>query len=694
MTGVVALLPRLGDDANANLANLVAFHQKNSPFKAKEGWGWNQVYWDVKGICKTQARKAGHELYLYFNRDNKKGSNVKTPRSEMVAFHHSGLADVAKCHVSSLQIEARKDVGTLQIFVNAYRYLDNVLAASNKSISELTVHEFKLAEREARERLADSTFYRIGQKLEAISKFINKKGLVKHKITFRKVAKRGETHTNSDSRIDQASIDERAKKLPQKESLIAVATLSNADLKGDDALFQAMTEIMFATGLRFDEVVTLDKDCLSEKELEERNVLTGRQEIFKVHEIRYKAKKGGGYRSKTIPESLLPILQKGLNTALEELAPVRETIRELRSNKCDFFPLLPSDEVMQVADAASILEWSNQSNLITYLKKWNVKLFKQQKRKPKNQSPEINRKTLHFEPLELKVNTATLAWKSAESFWEMIRQHTPADRLEDMLFITQHQRHHSSKATEFWKFTLITHTQFADYLSGRPELSVPSVFERYNLMHDEKPIRLTSHQFRHFLSTMLELCETISDIEVARYFGRKYIGDNETYDHTNKEQAVMNHADAIIASTGISAEQQKEAAILFTLVDRDEALETIGDLTTTLTTSIGLCKHDFNDSPCGKHYACLRGCSEYNRTKGNPSEIKEIARIRDQQRQHVLAAENAVAEEYHGANNWLKSHKELLQGCEKALAIEQDESIAPGEKVQIFPDGTSECKAI
>lgn len=156
----------------------------------------------------------------------------------------------------------------------------------------------------------------------------------------------------------------------------------------------------------------------------------------------------------------------------------------------------------------------------------------------------------------------------------------------------------------------------------------------------------------------------------------------------------MDEADTIIASTGLSREQEKEAAILFTLVDRDEALDTIQDLTTSLTTSIGLCKHDYNDSPCGKHYACLRGCSNYYRVKGNPSEVEEVARIRDQQKLHVDAAKEAVDEEYHNANNWLLSHEELLNGCQMALAIENDDSIAVGERVQIFPDGKTKCEAI
>ena len=78
--------------------------------------------------------------------------------------------------------------------------------------------------------------------------------------------------------------------LPTK-SLIAVATLSNSNLEGDDALFQAIVEIMFATGLRFDEGDLLDVECLQAREVEELNVFTGEIDIVCINEIRYRAKR-------------------------------------------------------------------------------------------------------------------------------------------------------------------------------------------------------------------------------------------------------------------------------------------------------------------------------------------------------------------------------------------------------------------
>jgi len=689
MSNVVALIPRPGNDAQKNLAELVAFYKKHNPFQHKQDWCWGNLFWNVKGICKTEVRKATNNSFLYFNRDNQKGSNKKDSRDDMVPFHHQDLSDVAKCHVTALQVEKAKNVGSLQFWIMAYRFLDNVLGDSKKRISELSAHDFKLAELEAKKRLKDSTFYRIGAKLEGICKFLNRKKLTNHKITYRKFSKRGETHTNSDSRIDHESITKRSEKLPQKEALMALAALSNKPLEGDDKLFQAMVEIMFATGLRFDELVSLDKNCVYEKETEETNVLTGKQEIFTVHEIRYKAKKGGGYRTKTVANSLVPILKKGVNSATENLKPVRDTIAELSRNQMDFFPQLENAVEATIPDTWRLLKWSSNANFQQYLKKRGVTVTKRAQNVPGK------RKTVSiFYTSELKEKTTQLARDSLSELWEAVKSQTVAERPQDLLFITQHQRHHSVKSVEPWKFTMISHTQITDYITGRPSLGVKSVFERYNLTFEGAPLRITSHQFRHFLSTMLELNDTVSDIEVARYFGRKYMGDNATYNHTNKTKKVMDEADKIIASTGLSREQEKEAAILFTLVDRDEALDTIQDLTTSLTTSIGLCKHDYNDSPCGKHYACLRGCSKYYRVKGNRSEMEEVARIRDQQKLHVDAAREAVDEEYHNANNWLLSHEELLNGCQMALAIENDDSIAVGERVQIFPDGKTKCEAI
>ncbi|RSM22098.1 integrase [Aeromonas salmonicida] len=555
------------------------------------------------------------------------------------------------------------------------------------TVSELTIYDFKVAEAEAHDRLASSTFYRAGQRLESIAKFINQKRLSIQKIVFKKSSKRGDTHTASDTRIDFESTTKRHEKLPTHESLIAVATLSNSNLEGDDALFQAMVEIMFATGLRLDEVICLDVDCLQAREVEERNVFTGEVDTVFINEIRYRGKKGAGYQTKPITSSLLPILKKGLTSALEILAPVRDTIKCVTNGKFDFFPIITEDCELFITDIWERLNWSSRPNLSSYLKRRNINLTNKR-------NPNTGQNAAAFHSADLKEKTFSLAKKSIDELWKQISVLTVADSLDKLIFVTQHQRHHSDKSTEPWEFTMISHTQISDYIAGRPEAGVKNVFERKNLCYQGEQIRLTSHQFRHFLDTMLELSDSVTPIEVARYFGRKYTPDNIAYDHTNPAKRVMDNADILFAASNITPEQAKEASVIFTLVDRDEVLETIEDIGTTLITAIGLCKHDYSDSPCGKYYACVRGCSEYYRIKGNQGEIIHLQKLQDEQETRIQHVKAAVDAEYHGSNNWLRSHEELLNGCRIALAIEQDNSISDGERVQVFPKGNNGCVAI
>lgn len=681
------LLPSIGIDAESNLAQLIYFYQKNTPFAKLENWEWGAISWDAKGICKTQARKSAYNISVNFSRDNNLGNKVKSSRDNMKPFHNQDLSDVTKCHISALQIEKSKDVGTLNFYIVAYRYLDNAMLKRNIKISDLNTHDFKVAEAEAYDRLESSTFYRMGQKLESIATFINKKRLSIQKIIFKKSSKRGETHTASDTRIDFESTTKRHDKLPTHESLIAVATLSNSNLEGDDALFQAIVEIMFATGLRFDEVICLDVECLQTREIEEQNIFTGEIDIVFINEIRYRGKKGAAYQTKAIAPSLLPILKKGLANALEMLSPVRDTIKCVTNGKYDFFPIINENCELFITDIWEKLNWSSRSNLASYLKKRNIPLTNKR-------NPNTGKKATTFNSVDLKERTFSLAKKSIDELWKQISALTIADSLDKLIFVTQYQRHHSDKSTEPWKFTMISHTQISDYVAGRPGLGVKNIFERKNLCYQGEQIRLTSHQFRHFLDTMLELSDTVTPIEVARYFGRKYTPDNIAYDHTNPAKRAMDNADILLAASNITPEQAKEASVIFTLVDRDEVLETIEDIGTTLITAIGLCKHDYSDSPCGKYYACVRGCSEYYRVKGNQEEIIHLQKLHDEQETRIQHVKAAVDAEYHGSNNWLRSHEELLNGCRIALAIEQDNLISDGERVQVFPHGNNGCVAI
>jgi hypothetical protein len=674
----IAYLPRAGFDPEKNLCKLLEHYKKYSPFTVK----WSDFKWNATGVVTDTARKANTEKWLYFSRDNGLAVKVKEPIDDMQPFHCLTLADIAKAHICSSQIAKSKTKGNLTLIITTYRFLDNELKARNMRASGLTNRIFNEALQKAIVKLEASTAYREGTRLQQISKFIDKHQLAQVRIKFKSPLKRNDTQTASDTKIDTKSVTNRNNKLPEREVLFAIAKLSNMNLEGSDRLYHAITEILFATGLRFDEVVSLSVDCLYEREIEELNQLTNELDIFNVWELKYFSKKKREIVSKVIADSMVDIIKSAINFVFEYQQPVRDILRCIDSGGYyNFFEKLEGKCFIAEQGVQHYLGSSN-SNATTKLRKLNVAIQKNHKSKRN-----------FFYANELQDLTSDLAKSSKNKIWKELKTLTTAASLSEMLFISQHQLEHNIKKSNPWDFQLIGHTQYSDFMTGRETGSgnVVSIFERKNLLKD---VSTTSHAFRHFLNTICQESNNISEIEIARYFGRSYMGDNEAYDHTNKAKLVIDNADDILASNRITREQAIDAMINFTLVDSEEALDAIQDLTTTLITSIGLCKHDFNDKPCGMHYACLRGCSSYKRIKGEKSEIRELERIIEQQEKHIEDAKSAVAEEYWGANRWLISHQKLHDGCQKALAIEMDTNYKVGEKIQVFPEGTDSCLVI
>lgn len=675
------MLPQVGANTESNLIDLVQHYQKVLPFKVK----WTDYIWDVTGFVKDTAKKAHSKKKFYFTRDNGLANKVKQSIDDMLPFHTPTLADLAKAHICSKQIERTKTVGSLQIKINAYRFLDNELNKKRLPVSGLTKRIFNDAMQKVILKLGRSTAYRVGTHLNEISKFIDKHHLADVRTKFKSPLKRSDVHTASDTNIDIDSVTERSEKLPTKDLLMAVAKLTNMDLEGGDRFYHAITEILFTTGLRFDEVISLSVDCLYEKEIEEINQLTGDLETFKFWELKYFSKKSECVFAKVIADSMVDIIKKAISFITEYQEPVRKTIRSIETNNYyNFFDELDGQCFVSDKEVYKYLGTS-RSNATTKLRKLGVNV-------------QIDKKTKRnfFLAEELQNRTSSIAKDDVNELWSELKIMTTATSLSQMLFITQHQREHNIKTANLWDFRLISHTQYHDFMTGRKTSrgEVKSIFERKNLLINGKPFTVTSHQFRHFLNTICQLHDGITELEIARYFGRNYQGDNQAYDHTNKSKLVMDNAKLILASNGITEDQAIEAMVNFTLVDSEEALEAIQDLTTTLVTAIGLCKHDFADTPCGRHYACLRGCSSYKRIKGEDSEIRELERIIQQEKKHIADAKNAVAEEFWGANHWLQSHQALHDGCEKALAIENNNDFSVGEVIQVFPDGNDSCLAI
>lgn len=682
MNSEVFQLPKPGHDVVSNLASLVEHFKEIDVFPEAN---WEDYVWPVRGRVKPAAAKANKDHFLYFTCDNGLGLKVKTSTSEMQAFHCPVLTDIAKCHVCFSNNQKTKAAGSLQAIIIAYRFLDDLLYSRKRNAYSLKVSDFEKAIENAFDRCKEYTAYRVDVQLKAISKFIYENKLAEQRRKYKGSLKRSDVQTASDNKISKEKIDDRNKKLPDRQVLQALGQLHHLPLNQQDRIFLAMTDLLFVSGLRFSELAGLSVDSLAWQEEHRYCEKTGTSMVDKYLELRWFGSKGGGYLPKVIDDVFVKIAEDAFSTLREHYQDVRELIGVLESEGShDFYPELDGD--LWVSEVFSHFGTST-GNACTYLKKRGVKVTKASRSGSVRQSAKIS-------ATDLKNVTNTLAKNSIKRLWDELRSVSTATKLSDILIIDQYQANHDIKRSEPWEFRTLSHTPYSDFLCGRKDGSIKSIFERHNLKVDGVDFRITSHQFRHFLNTLLQLTDSVTELEIARYFGRSYVGDNEAYDHTNSTARVFDSAQDIIDSNNLNREQAIDTMNQFVIVDRDEAIETIEHLATNMKTKIGMCNHDFADSPCGKHYACLRGCSEYKRTKGVESEIISVKEIKSDAEVRVAAAKEAVDEQFWGSNNWLLSHEQLLEGCEKALAIELDESVAPGETVTVFPEGNNGCEPL
>ncbi len=94
-------------------------------------------------------------------------------------------------------------------------------------------------------------------------------------------------------------------------------------------------------------------------------------------------------------------------------------------------------------------------------------------------------------------------------------------KYSEALCVTQRNQLHESRATYRSVIELMNHGHVADGLGGRSVYGVRSIFERHSFTeHDGSALRVTTHQFRHYLNTVAQ-AGGLSQLDIAKWSGRK-----------------------------------------------------------------------------------------------------------------------------------------------------------------------------
>ena len=215
----------------------------------------------------------------------------------------------------------------------------------------------------------------------------------------------------------------------------------------------------------------------------------------------------------------------------------------------------------------------------------------------------------------------------------------------------------------------------SDFLGARE--GIKSIFERLDVRNEQgEPYKIRTHALRHFLNSAAQE-GLLSQLDIARWSGRKVVGENVNYDHTGGAHLGRKVREAL-------DQEELEGALAETVqtlppVERESFLK--ARFTTAHFTSIGACVQDFSLAPCPSHGACA-GCSEHLVVKGKSEHRREAERLLQEHQAMLDVARSEMADGTYNATAWVQHNEKVVEGLKKTIAVHQNPTIADGTVVQ------------
>ncbi|MBK9494754.1 MAG: hypothetical protein IPO08_09480 [Xanthomonadales bacterium] len=206
-----------------------------------------------------------------------------------------------------------------------------------------------------------------------------------------------------------------------------------------------------------------------------------------------------------------------------------------------------------------------------------------------------------------------------------------------------------------------------------------SLFERFGLRNaDDTPIKLTSHQFRHWLSTLSERAG-MDDYTLAQWAGRALIADNRHYDHRTPEERLEAARELLPIRPAPLLERIKHRQ---PVTYQELGVDRLGTAKATL---YGMCVHDFAMAPCQKERECMT-CEEHVCIKGDHVSLERICLLEAQTELLLHRAQKAHEDGDFGADRWVDNHKwKLAHVRAMRMALEHPQN--PDGSILRIPEG-------
>ncbi len=636
-------------DADARLAGFIR-HARDDLTVFGAELDWDAPRWELRGVARVSGRGKAL-LRVNWGHPSKKSSTSKADYAPL---------DARNIDFFKAYLRYRYGLSPLMNphqMLSAIRRLDKALSGAGRSILDARPDDFNAAAATCRSDYSLEGSYRVGQQLRAIAGFLDDHGLVARPLVWTSPIRRP-THFNH---IGVERERMRGRKPPSERAIAALGEAYRGARHPMDVIAASAYALLLATHSRISELHRLDAyDC------EVEVVEDGKQR----YGLSWYPSKGGEPETRWIPSAFVPLARDALKRIRDLTEPARALARRYIAGE----EILPGDHPDDplVRDGyigmKTLGTITNPKDFIAAQRRNGVGL----------------RWVLAGDPGVRLTRNARLYLRAPieRAFRQELPEGFPlADpksrlKYDRALFVRTADISPRSSRT-FWRLTCISTQEIESTMNGRVDGTgrQAGLFSRLGLVDDDDgTVRITPHQLRHYMTTLANE-GSLSQLDIARWAGRKDVRHNAFYDHETAD-SLVSKARALggdMLGSPIAATPQRP-------VTPGQLIE--GNLAGVHLTRYGACLHDFAASPCPMYRDCLN-CAEHACVKGDARAERSLRERLAVIEKAVSSAEEAAAIGEGNSQIWLSRKRIELARLRELVALIDDASIAPGAVMRL-----------
>jgi hypothetical protein len=519
------------------------------------------------------------------------------------------------------------------------------------SVVAIDASTFNRAAQLVAERYKEATAYRIGQQLELFAAFLDDHRLVRSRLGWVNFLPR----PIDTERVGDEADEKRRSKLPSQAALDALPKIFRAAVEPADVIVSSAAAIMCGSPDRVAEVLSLPVDCEVDGFSKDGDPAP--------YGLRWWPGKGAESMVKWVVPSMSSVMREAIGKIRAVTEPAREVARWYEQNPESIY-LKPGLEYLRERESLSLDEVSAMIGVS------NGRAWCRSAKLPIDATgrvlfESVERAVLSLLPRDFPILDPITGLKYS-----------------DALFVVRRNELGQQRATYHCLVEGVSGTRINDGLGSRAAYGFQSLFSKFGFREaDGSEIRVNTHRFRHYLNTLAQ-AGGMSQLDIAKWSGRKDVRQNTVYDHVTPAQMLEKVRSAVGDSSQMFGPLAEIPVNL--PVSRDE----FGRLRfpTAHTIDIGFCVHDYTMSPCEFHRDCLN-CQELVCVKGDLAK-EERLRTRLAEASRLLGnAEQARSSGYAGGDRWLEHHKLTVERLTQLCSIMADPNVPDGACIQLGRQG-------